>query len=702
MRLDPEDKTLFNELVTITGQFPQLVEGEALVCEGSWQNHKRFGRQFVVERYSSIAPPTNEGLEKYLASSLIKGIGPEYAHRIVAKFGDQTLEIIDKEPERLRQVKGIGKKRYQEIMASWQANRSSRDVMVFLQGLGISASYASRVFKVYGASSMTVIRENPYRLAIDVHGIGFKTADKIAQKLNFPHDSRERARAGLVHVLGEMAGDGHVCCPADILVQNAVSLLEVGEELVQSALVEELTLGMMSAAPQFSERPVYLRTMQEAEQGVAEMMMALSRGGSQMRDVADGAIDWVEKRNNINLAPSQREAIEAVLQNKITVITGGPGVGKTTIINCIIPILAREGMTVLLGAPTGRAAKRLEETTRHKAQTIHRLLKWNPATSSFMHNADQQLECDALIIDETSMMDITLMRDLLLAVPSTASLVLVGDVDQLPSVGPGNVLRDIIESGIFPVKKLDVIFRQDERSPIIWNAHQINHGLMPDVDQHKPADQEGFFFIERNTQEEVRDTVLELCTNRVPKRFGLDPAADIQVMAPMYKGIAGVSNLNLELRARLNPNAEPSVERFGRSFAAGDKVMQVRNDYDKDVFNGDIGKIGDVNRISEKVTVNFDGRLVEYKYDELDNLQPAYAISVHKSQGNEYPAVIIALGSYHYVMLQRNLIYTAVTRGARLVVIVGDRKALGMAVRNDQIRRRHTRLAERIQELAIK
>ncbi len=430
---------------------------------------------------------------------------------------------------------------------------------------------------------------------------------------------------------------------------------------------------------------------------MAEALRAIGSAESELREV-DGAaaVRWAEQQNRIELAPAQREAIEAVLRNKVTIITGGPGVGKTTIVNCIIPILRRCGMSVLLAAPTGRAAKRLEETTGQRARTIHRMLEWNPHTGHFSRNAENPLEADAIILDETSMMDITLMRDLLLAIPTRALLVLVGDVDQLPSVGPGNVLRDIIRSGVFPVKRLDQIFRQDEGSAIVRNAHRINSGHMPDLEQKPGADREGFYFIERDEPQAVLDTVLELCTARIPQRFGMDPVDDIQVMAPMYRGICGVTNLNDELRARLNADARPVVKRFGNSFAAGDKVMQIRNDYDKDVFNGDIGRVADVDRVAERVIVRFEDQQVEYPFDDLDSLQPAYAISVHKSQGSEYPGVVIALTSHHYVMLQRNLLYTAVTRGRRLVVVVGDKKALATAVRNDRIRRRYTTLAQRL------
>jgi len=696
-RLMPESAARLSDPIVIVGSFASLVEGEALLVEGRWQNHKKFGRQFAVERYSSIAPPTLVGMERYLSSRLIKGVGPEFAKRIVRKFGEETLDVIDKDPERLLEVDGIGRGRLKGIVRSWGEHRAVRDVMVFLQGLGISAAYASRVYKTFGAGAVEAIKQNPYCLAAEVRGIGFKKADAIAQNMGFPHDSPERVRAGLIFVLGQLASDGHVAFPRKRLIHKASELLQVEFGLIEDALQHEEQGGSIVVAREFDDDPVYARPLYEAEFQVAQLLLTIGRAESELRDInAPAAVRWAQKRNRIELDPTQREAIETVLTNKVTIITGGPGVGKTTIVNCIIPILRKKGMKVLLAAPTGRAAKRLAETTGHEAKTIHRMLQWNPSTGDFSMNADNPLEADAVIVDETSMMDIALMRDLLLAVPLTAIVVLVGDVDQLPSVGPGNVLRDIIRSEVFPVKRLEQIFRQEERSPIVTNAHHINHGQMPDLRQDAAAEAEGFYFIERNSPEEVLETIKELCTKRIPDRFGLDPAGDIQVMVPMYRGVAGVTNVNDELRQCLNAGAGPEVKRFGRAFAPNDKVMQTRNDYDKDVFNGDIGRVADVDRIAEKIVVRFDDRYVEYGFDELDGLQSAYAISVHKSQGSEYPAVVIALASQHYVMLQRNLLYTAVTRGIRLVVIVGDKKALGMAVRNDRIRRRCTRLAERL------
>ena len=696
-RVAPDNAAPMSEPITIVGSFASLVEGEAVLLEGNWKNHKKFGRQFAVERYSSIAPPTLVGLERYLSSRLIKGVGPEFAKRIVAKFGEDTIDVIDKHPQRLLQVEGIGRGRLDGIIQSWGEHRVVRDVMVFLQGLGISAAYASRVYKVLGAGAIEAIKQNPYCLAAEIKGIGFKKADAIAQNVGFPHDSPERVRAGLVFALGKLASDGHVAFPREQLIQKTSELLQVEFGLIEDALRHEEQNGAIVIERELEGEPVYVRALRDAEFQVAQLLLAIGRSESELRDVdAPAAVRWAEKRNGIDLDSTQREAIETVLTSKVTVITGGPGVGKTTIVNCIIPILRQKGMRVLVAAPTGRAAKRLAETTGHEAKTIHRMLQWNPATAAFSMNAENLLEADAIIVDETSMMDIALMRDLLLAVPLTAVLVLVGDVDQLPSVGPGNVLRDIIRSEAFPVKRLEQIFRQAERSPIVTNAHLINHGNMPDLKQDAAADREGFYFIERNSPEEVLETIKELCTERIPKRFGMDPADDIQVMVPMYRGVAGVTNVNDELRQSLNAGAGPEVKRFGRSFAPNDKVMQIRNDYDKDVFNGDIGRIADVDRVAKKVTVRFDEKYVEYEIDELDCLQSAYAISVHKSQGSEYPAVVIGLTSQHYVMLQRNLLYTAVTRGVRLVVIVGDKKALGMAVRNDHIRRRCTRLAERL------
>ncbi|MFW6158561.1 MAG: ATP-dependent RecD-like DNA helicase [Planctomycetota bacterium] len=694
--LTPDDRSGSKDEVTVVGTFPGLVEGESVLCEGRWEDHKKFGRQFAVETFSSTTPPTLLGLERYLASDLIDGIGPEFAHRIVETFGENTLEIIEEEPRRLLEVPGIGRGRLEKITTSWGRHRAVRDVLVFLQGLGISAAYASRIYRRFGAGAIDLIKENPYRL-VEVRGIGFRTADKIAGNLGFERDSMERVRAGVLYALDELAGSGHTCFPRDRLVPRAAELLGVDAEQVERAIADEERDGRIVVERELPDEPVYRRALHEAEFVVAELLRHIASAESQLAGIdAPAAVAWAEKRNRIELDPTQREAVQAALTHKVTVITGGPGVGKTTIVNCIIPILRAKGLRVRLAAPTGRAAKRAEETTGHKAETIHRMLKWNPRSGEFQMNQDNPLEADAVIIDETSMIDITLMRHLLLAVPWTAVLILVGDVDQLPSVGPGNVLRDIIRSGQFPVKRLEQIFRQAERSPIIWNAHRINQGRMPDLQPQPRADREGFYFIERDEPQAVLDTILELCTDRIPNRFELDPADDIQVMAPMYRGLIGVTNLNAELRRTLNPDAHPEIKRFGRAFAPRDKVMQIRNDYDKDVFNGDIGRVADVDRIAERITVRFEDKAVDYGLDELDNLQTAYAISVHKSQGSEYPAVVITLSSHHYVMLQRNLLYTAVTRGVRLVVIVGDRKALARAVRNDRIRRRYTTLAERL------
>jgi len=696
-RLMPEDASPRGDPVTIVGAFASLVEGEALLMEGRWKTHKKFGRQFAVERYSTIAPPTLQGLERYLASRLIEGVGPEFARRIVRRFGEDTLEVIDSQPQRLLEVDGIGRGRLGKIVTSWRAHRAVRDVMVFLQGLGISSAYASRVYRAFGAGAIDAIKANPFCLAEAVKGIGFKRADRIAVNMGFPHDAPQRVCAGLLYLLGELAGQGHTSHPRDRLVPAASELLQVEYNLIEEALRAEELAGRIVIEREFDGEPVYLRHLHDAEFQVAQLLLHIAGAQSQLREIdADAAVAWAEKRNAITLDPTQRDAIRAVLTNKVTVITGGPGVGKTTIVNSIIPILRSRGMKVLLAAPTGRAAKRLAETTGHPAKTIHRMLKWNPSNGQFSFNADQPLEADAIIVDETSMMDVQLTRDLLLAVPLTAVLVLVGDVDQLPSVGPGNVLRDVIRSGAFPVKRLEQIFRQDERSPIVWNAHRINQGRMPDLTQAGGADREGFYFIERDEPEAVLETIKELVSVRAPRRFGLDPVDDIQVMSPMYRGVIGVDNLNDELRRCLNPNAQPVIKRFGRVFAQNDKVMQIRNDYDKDVFNGDIGRVAELDRIAGRLVVRFDERYVEYSFDELDSLQPAYAISVHKSQGSEYPAVVIALASHHYVMLQRNLLYTAVTRGIRLAVIVGDKKGLARAVHNDRIRQRYTTLAERL------
>jgi exodeoxyribonuclease V alpha subunit len=717
-------------LLTVVGTLFSVSPGETLCMEGFWESHPKYGDQLRVTAYRSVLPATAAGIEKYLGSGMIKGIGPVTAKRLVTRFGDKTLAVIEEEIERLGEVEGIGEKRIDMIRRAWEDQKEIRDVMIFLQGQGVSPTYAVKIYRHYGRDAVKVVSENPYKLATDIFGIGFITADKIAEKLGIEKDSRVRTEAGILYVLNELADDGHVYYPLDALVEKCAKVLDVEEGRIPPALdaiacerkvvIERQTrnskLQTLSPEPR-DARPetrdpgretqepspgtaaVYLAVFHASETGVAERLRNLLAQPKQLGLVnVDEAVAWAQDAVRLSLSQNQTRAVTDAIQNKVMVVTGGPGTGKTTIINAIIRIYRRMGQKVFLAAPTGRAAKRMTEATGYEAKTLHRLLEYSPGGPSgaggFKRDEQNPLETDLIVVDEASMVDTVLMYQFLKAVPERATLILVGDVDQLPSVGPGNVLKDIISSGCVPTVRLTEIFRQARESMIILNAHRINKGLMPAFD-YGEGEARDFFFYPIEEPETVVERIVQLCRSEIPSRFGYDPLRDIQVITPMHRGTAGVANLNVVLQRELNP-AREELLRGGRSYRVGDKVMQVRNNYDKGVYNGDIGRIAAIDREEQEVVVDYEGRRVSYDFPELDELFPAYAVSVHKSQGSEYPVVIMPVLTQHYMLLQRNLLYTGVTRGKRLVILMGTKKALAIAIKNDKPQKRYTLLRERL------
>ena len=695
------------ELVSAVGNFVSLTPGEVLRMEGSWGVHTRFGEQFKVDRYDTAVPDSIQGIGRYLGSGLIKGIGPVMAKRIVSRFGTQTLEVIDSSPERLREVEGIGVYRLDQIRKAWEDQKDIRELMIFLRGHGVSAAYATRIFKHYGKSSLEVVRENPYRLAMDVSGIGFLTADQIAQRLGIPLDSPLRAEGGVAYALLQATEEGHACVPRGWLLEHCENLLQIpgsilaqaiDRQVAQQHLVKE-TLPAEIAAGFGDIEAVYLRGYHLAESQAARRLLYLeSFLAMQNRGDPEQAISWLRRKLPFKLAPLQEEAVKKALTEKVLIITGGPGTGKTTLIRAVLALYRQSDARICLAAPTGRAAKRLSEATRYPASTIHRLLEYSPHQGGFQRNEQRPLGADLVIVDEASMLDILLMYHLLKAVPSHATLVLVGDVDQLPSVGPGNVLLDVIRSERFAVVRLTEIFRQAQQSQIVVNAHLVREGKFPRLRASDVEKLQDFYFIEKEEPEEVLEVIVKLCRDRIPARFGFDPVDDIQVLTPMNRGAVGTHRLNRELQQALNPHAK-ALERGGTVFRLNDKVMQLRNNYDKDVFNGDLGRIREIDPENQEVTVEVDGRKVIYDFSELDELVLAYAATVHKAQGSEYPAVVFPLLTQHYVMLQRNLLYTAMTRARKLVVIVGSKKALAIALNNNRIQNRFTLLSERLKGL---
>ena len=681
------------ELVTAVGHAATVSAGEWITASGEWVNDRTHGQQFKSRFMRSSAPTTIEGIEKYLASGMIRGIGPVYAAKMVKAFGEKVFDVIEVEPDRLREVPGIGPRRLTLITSAWAEQKIVREIMVFLHSNGVGTARAVRIFKTYGADAVQVMTENPYRLARDIRGIGFKTADAIAMKLGIEKTAMIRVRAGISYALTEAMDEGHCGLPTEELVPLAVALLAVPEAPVRTALELELAETTVIADTVGETACIFLAGLHRAEQVIAERIRRLARGTLPWPYIdPEKALPWIERKTGLSLAESQTAAIRLALISKVLVITGGPGVGKTTIVNSILRILAAKGIGLSLCAPTGRAAKRMTEATGFEAKTIHRLLEVDPKTGAFKRDSNNPLACDLLVVDETSMVDIMLMQALMKAVPNHAALLIVGDIDQLPSVGPGQVLTDIITSGAVPVVRLTEVFRQAAQSRIISSAHRINAGSLPDLS--RPEGDSDFYFVPAADPETAVPRIIELVKTRIPQRFGLDPVHDIQVLCPMNRGGAGARALNIELQATLNPAGERKVERFGWTFAPGDKIMQIENDYDKEVYNGDVGYIDDVDPDAGEVHARFDGRAVTYGFGELDTLVPAYAATIHKSQGSEYPAVVIPVLTQHYTMLQRNLLYTGVTRGKRLVVLVGQKKAVAIAVRNVSGRRRWSKLNE--------
>ena len=681
------------DLITVIGHAAVIAPGEWVTASGDWVHDPTHGQQFKARFLRTSAPTSVDGIEKYLGSGMIRGIGPVYAQKLVRAFGDQVFDVIEAEPARLREVTGIGPVRAQRITGAWAEQKVVREIMVFLHSHGVGTARAVRIYKAYGADAIQVMTENPYRLARDIRGIGFKTADAIAMTLGVEKTAMIRVRAGISYALAEAMEDGHCGLPTADLVPLAEGLLDVPPDLIRTALALELTDGTVTADRLGETEGIFLTGLYRAERAIAERLLALTRATLPWRSIdADKAVPWVERRIGLDLAATQRSAVRLALASKVLVITGGPGVGKTTIVNAILGILGAKRVRLLLCAPTGRAAKRLNETTGHEAKTIHRLLEVDPKGGGFKRDEAHPLDCDLLVIDETSMVDVLLMHALLKAVPERTALLIVGDVDQLPSVGPGQVLADIIQSGAVPVVRLTEVFRQAAQSQIIVSAHRINQGLLPDV--RKPEGTSDFYFVPADDPAIAASRIVDMVKTRIPERFGLDPIRDIQVLCPMNRGGVGARSLNIALQAALNPAGERKVERFGWTFAPGDKVMQIENDYDKEVYNGDIGYVEDVDADAGELTARFDGRAVTYAFGELDTLVPAYAVTIHKSQGSEYPAVIIPMLTQHYMMLQRNLLYTGVTRGKKLVVLVGQKKAVAIAVRNVSGRRRWSKLKD--------
>jgi exodeoxyribonuclease V alpha subunit len=681
------------DLVTVVGHAAMISAGEWITASGLWLNDHTHGMQFKAQFLKTSAPSSVEGIEKYLGSGMIRGIGPVYARRLVKAFGKDVFDIIEATPERLREVGGIGPVRAAKITAGWADQKVIREIMVFLHQHGVGTARAVRIFKTYGTDAVQVMSENPYRLAKDIRGIGFRTADTIAEKLGIEKTAAIRVRAGVSFALSEAMGDGHCGLPRAELTALAEKLLEVPQALIGSAIGDELAEGTVTADRVGEADCIFLTGLYQAERAIAGHLQRVRVGPLPWSEIdADRALPWIEAKTRLSLAASQAEAIRLALRSKVTVITGGPGVGKTTIVNAILRILSAKGVKLLLCAPTGRAAKRMTETTGMEARTIHRLLEFDPKAFGFKRNEESPLDCDLLVVDESSMVDVLLMQSLMKALPTAAALLMVGDIDQLPSVGPGQVLADIITSGAVPVVRLTEVFRQAAQSKIITTAHAINAGRIPDL---APPDGEAdFYFVPARDPEEAVARIVELVSRRIPRRFGLDPIRDIQVLCPMNRGGVGARSLNIELQKVLNPAGEKKVERFGWTFAPGDKVMQIENDYDKDVYNGDIGTIEDVDIDEGEVAVEFDGRTVTFAFGELDTLVPAYAATIHKSQGSEYPAVVIPVMTQHYTMLQRNLLYTGVTRGRKLVVLVGQKKAVAITVTNVSGRRRWSKLDE--------
>ena len=677
----------YDDLVTLVGNLLEVPAGSVLLCEGEWRVDKRYGQQFQCETWEEVMPATAYGIEKYLGSGLVKGIGPKFAKLIVGHFGTNTIEVIETDIERLYEVPGIGKKRVEKISESWEKQKDIKNVMLFLQGFGVSTAYAAKIYRQYGKESIDKVKENPYRLADDIWGIGFKTADGIARKMGYEMNDERRLRSGLIYTLNQLADEGHCYAEEEQLTATARQLLEADEECIRTAMTHAIETEDL----RLDGTGIYLPPFYYAECGTANRLSTLVHT-KEVGSIFTARFDLakLQRETGIEYDEVQVEAIRQAIVSKVMVLTGGPGTGKTTTTKAIIAALQSAGMRILLAAPTGRAAKRMSEATGMEAKTIHRLLEYNPQ-DGYKRNDENPLEGDALIVDECSMIDIFLMNNLTKALPTTMRLVLVGDIDQLPSVGAGNVLRDIIDSGVIPVVRLTRIFRQAQSSRIVMNAHAINRGCFPDISNGQHTD---FFFMKQEEPEKVAETIVSLVRDRLPKAYR-QPTANIQVLTPMQRGVVGAANLNMALQQALNYNTAALV-RGGYTYKEGDRVMQLRNNYDKDVYNGDLGYVRSVDMEERTLTVDFDGQTVEYEASELDELTLAYATTIHKSQGSEYPIVVMPVLMTHYVMLQRNLIYTGITRAKKICVLVGQTKALAYTIHNMKVLKRNTRLKERL------
>jgi exodeoxyribonuclease V alpha subunit len=690
-----------DQLITVVGTMPEVQPGESVRLLGAWTTHPKHGRQFRAENVTQIRPASAEAIRRYLGSGLIKGVGPVTARKIVDFFGNETLDILDRAPSRVLEVPGVGKHRAGLIAEAWAEQQHIKEVMLFLQGHGIQTGLAVKIYKQYGNESIPVVSRDPYRLARDIRGIGFRTADKIAQDLGLPHDSPNRIAAGIIFALNEASNDGHVFLPRDHMVETAAEMLELETDAVEASIERLRSQGEL-----FSEivpdnlaqvEAIYIPPMYYSEKGAAARLRTLrDHDGSRLAGLLwDKILAQGPDGGPVALTPQQQDAVRQALTHKISVLTGGPGTGKTTTLRAVITALERARKHFMLASPTGRAAKRLSEATGHSARTIHRMLGYSPGEHAFLYNEDNPLDTDMLVIDEASMIDLNLFYNLLKALNPDTHLLLVGDVDQLPSVGAGNVLHDVIRSGVGPVTRLNVIFRQAETSQIIANAHRINQGEMPAYARDTSGD---FFLFPVDDPQAGAELLVNIVQERIPRQFGFDPLRDIQVLSPMYRGPVGVAALNDVLQATLNPQTGRIAERrlSGRVFRKGDKVIQTRNNYDKDVFNGDIGRVHSLNMTDQQIIVTIDDRLVKYDWSETDDLTHAYCISVHRSQGSEYPCVVIPVVTQHYMLLQRNLLYTAVTRARQLVVLVGTQRAIAIAVKNDQVAKRWSALDWRI------
>lgn len=684
------------DLTCIVGYTPGLQPGMTLRCKGEWKKHLVHGNQFEIKESSQAEPSDLVGIEKYLGSGLIHGIGPVYAKKIVDKFGMGTLDVLEKEPGRLKEIKGIGKKKLSRIASSWQEQKQIKDVMIFLQGYGISPSFAQKIYKRFGDHSIKAIKENPYRLSSEVHGIGFIGADKIAKTMGIAHNSPDRIAAGIDFVLTQLTSNGHVCYPYPPFLREAATILEVTVPEVEKEIETLKMANRIKVEDVGVHTMIWSSNLFFAEISIAKQLKALLKTPSTLRTVdPTKAIPWAEKELNMELAEAQRDAVKLAIEEKVAIITGGPGTGKSTITKAILRIFEKLTPNILLLAPTGRAAKRMAEITGKSAFTIHSKLEMDFATHRFKRNEENPLECDLIVIDESSMIDTSLMQHLLRAIPLHARVLFVGDVNQLPSVGPGTVLKDLIQSKRLPTVILTEIFRQAKGSRIITNSHLINQGHLPDLSVSSQSD---FFFIQKEDPEDVLRTILDLVAFRLPKRYQFNPIEQIQVLAPMKKGVIGIHNLNVELQKKLNPNKKEPLTRYGETYLEGDKVMQIKNNYQKEIFNGDIGKITTIDHEEQMVQIDFEGKLVEYLFRELDEVQLAYAVSIHKYQGSECPCVVMPVHTTHFKMLHRNLLYTGVTRGKKLVILVGSKKALSIAVHNNDVLQRHTGLEKALAE----